>query len=154
MKLRDVLNTTKVGQLTLKSVPVLASTETVGDAAEQMRSHSHGSALVCDGGKLVGVFTERDLLKVIAAGQSLSDPLSKAMTAQPRTVTPDDKLLTVIQLLDQGGYRRLPVVDQKGAPVGIVDVKTVSHFLVEHFPSGVYNQASNVLQTAREREGA
>ena len=154
MKLREVLNATKVGQLTLKAVPILASSDTVGDAAEQMRSHSHGSALVCDGGKLVGVFTERDLLKVIAAGQALTDPLSKAMTTKPRTVSPDDKLFTVIQLLDQGGYRRLPVVDQKGAPVGIVDVKTVSHFLVEHFPSGVYNQASNVLQTAREREGA
>ena len=154
MKLREVLNTTKVGQLTLKAVPILASGDSIGEAADQMRSHSHGSALVCDAGKLVGVFTERDLLRVIASGRSLSDPISEVMTATPRTVTSDDKLHTVIQLLDQGGYRRLPVVDHKGAPVGIVDVKTVSHFLVEHFPSGVYNQTSNALQNARNREGA
>lgn len=154
MKLREVLTTTLVSQLTLKAVPILGPGDSVAEAADQMRSHSHGSALVCDKGKLVGVVTERDLLRVIAAGKPLSIPLSEVMTSQPRTVTSDDKLFTVIQLLDQGGYRRLPVVDRAGGPVGIVDVKTVSHFLVEHFPSGVYNQTSHALQNSRNREGA
>lgn len=154
MNLREVLTTTHVSQLTLKAVPILEPGDTIAEAADEMRSHSHGSALICEKGKLTGVITERDLLKVIAAGKPLSGSVSEVMTSKPRTVTPEDKLLTVIQLLDQGGYRRLPVVDKTGAPVGIVDVKTVSHFLVEHFPSGVYNQTSHDLQTARKREGA
>ena len=154
MFLRDVLTSSKVGQLALKEVPVLEAGDTVDDAASEMRSHSHGSALVCEKGRLTGVFTERDLLRFIAAGRAMNSPISTAMTANPKTIRPDDTLLTVIGLMDQGGYRRLPVVDAAGAPAGIVDVKSVVHFLVEHFPAAVYNQASHAHQTAKDREGA
>lgn len=154
MNLRDVLNTAKVAELTVKAVPVLAAADTIADAAARMREHSHGSALICDQGKLVGVFTERDLLRFVASGRPFSTPLAGVMTVHPRTILTDDLLITVIGLMDQGGYRRLPVVDATGAPAGIVDVKTVVHFLVEHFPAGVYNQAPIAQQTSKDREGA
>ena len=154
MDLREVLTTTKVAELTLKSVPILSPRDSVARAASEMREHSHGSALICDGGKLVGVFTERDLLRFIAGGKAMQTTLDGVMTAQPRTIRSEDTLLTVVQLMDQGGYRRLPVVDVAGAPAGIVDVKTVMHFLVEHFPAGVYNQASHAHQLAKDAEGA
>jgi hypothetical protein len=48
----------------------------------------------------------------------------------------------------------LPIVDSEGMPVGIVDVKTVVHFLVEYFPAAIYNQASHAQLTAKNREGA
>lgn len=152
--LRQVLKTSRVGQLPLKEVPVLGNDGTVSQAVVQMRAHSHGSTLVVKGGRLTGIFTERDLLKLVAQRESLDQPVSNVMTANPRTVTREDSLFDVIQLLDQGGYRRLPVVDVAGAPVGLIDVKTVVHFLVEHFPAGVYNQAPRALLNAKSREGA
>ena len=154
MFLRQLLTTSRVGQLGLKDVPVLRADQTVAEAAREMREHSHGSALVCHDGKLVGIFTERDLLQILGGGKSLASPLSEAMTASPRTVTLSDPLMTVIQLMDEGGYRRLPVVDSNGKPTGIVDVKSVVHFLVEHFPKAVYNQAPRALSRAKDREGA
>lgn len=154
MFLRQVLTSSRVGQLVLKAVPVLRAEDAVADAASQMRSHSHGSALVCRDGRIAGIFTERDLLKLVAAGRSLEAAVSTVMTANPRTVTTGDSLLTVIQLMDEGGYRRLPVVDAKGSPTGLVDVKSVVHFLVEHFPAAVYNQAPRALQNSKSREGA
>jgi len=152
--LRQVLTTSRVGQLAPKEVPVLKSQDSVAQAVSQMRAHSHGSALVYRDRELAGIFTERDLLKLVAQGESLERPVSEVMTGTPRTVTLDDSLLTVIRLMDEGGYRRLPVVDSAGSPVGIVDVKSVVHFLVEHFPSAVYNQAPRALLDARNREGA
>ncbi|MBS0260777.1 MAG: CBS domain-containing protein [Planctomycetes bacterium] len=154
MFLRHLLTTSRVGQLGLKDVPVVRADQTVAAAAREMRSHSHGSALVCQGRQLTGIFTERDLLKLLAAGKSVETPVAEAMTAAPRTVKVDDSLMVVIQLLDEGGYRRLPVIDAAGQPVGIVDVKSVVHFLVEHFPKAVYNQAPRVLSRAKDREGA
>ena len=56
--------------------------------------------------------------------------------------------------MDEGGYRRVPVLDSSGTPVGVVDVKTITHFLVEHFPAAVYNQASHAQLIAKDREGA
>lgn len=154
MFLRQLLNTSRVGQLAPKEVPVLRGAQSIAEAVREMRAHSHGSALVCEGSKLIGIFTERDLLKLLAAGTRLDQPLATAMTSSPRTVTLDDTLMTVIQLMDGGGYRRLPVVDAAGSPAGIVDVKSVVHFLVEHFPKAVYNQAPRALLNARNREGA
>lgn len=154
MFLRQLLTASRVGQLGPKEIPILQGEQTVADAVRQMRAHSHGSAMVCRAGKLIGIFTERDLLKLLAEGKPLEQPLSSVMTARPRTVTLDDALMTVIQLMDEGGYRRLPVVDSSGSPVGIVDVKSVVHFLVEHFPKAVYNQAPRALLRARDREGA
>ena len=154
MFLRQLLTTSRVGQLAPKEVPVLRGEQTIADAVREMRSHSHGSTMICRDGKLIGIFTERDLMKHLAAGKALDDALSAVMTGKPRTVTLDDSLMTVIQLMDEGGYRRLPVVNSSGSPVGIVDVKSVVHFLVEHFPKAVYNQAPRALSRARDREGA
>jgi len=152
--LRQLLTTSRVGQLAPKAVPVLREDQTISEAVCAMRAHSHGSAMVCREGKLVGIFTERDLMKHLAAGKTLDQPVVSVMTAGPRTVALDDALMTVIQLMDEGGYRRLPVVNSSGSPIGIVDVKSVVHFLVEHFPKAVYNQAPRALLNARDREGA
>jgi CBS domain-containing protein len=152
--LRQLLATSRVRQLVPKEVPVLRTDDSVAQAVSQMRAHSHGSALVYRDDELAGIFTERDLLKLVSQGKSLDLPVSSVMTVDPRTVSMEDSLLTVIKLMDEGGYRRLPVVDKAGSPVGIIDVKSVMHFLVEHFPAAVYNQAPRALLNAKSREGA
>jgi CBS domain-containing protein len=153
-ELRSILISTRLGELTLASWPTLTPRDSVAAAAERMRAEGHGSALVCSEGRLVGIFTERDLLRVIANGRDLTMPLGEVMTSEPRTVTTETTLFEATNLMDEGGYRRLPVVDGDGRAVGIVDVKTVTHFLVEHFPAAVYNQASHAQLLARHREGA
>jgi CBS domain-containing protein len=153
-ELRSILQSTRVGDLELTPCPILQPTATVAEAAAAMRQESHGSALVCAVGKVVGIFTERDLLRVIAADRGLNMPLSNVMTNNPKTVTTADTLFEVARSMDEGGYRRLPVVDAVGVPTAIVDVKSLVHFLVEHFAAAVYNQASHKQLTAKDREGA
>jgi CBS domain-containing protein len=154
MELKNILTSAKVGELTLTEVPILDPSNTIDVASAEMRNHSHGSALVCLDGKLVGIFTERDLLKVIAGGAKLDSTISEVMTKNPETSSTEDSLFEAIQAMDQGGYRRLPVVNAEQDPVGLIDVKTVTHFLVEHFPETVYNQASHAQLIAQHREGA
>lgn len=154
MELRNILTSTKVGELVATRRWALEPSDTVAAAAAEMREHSHGSALVCSGGKLVGIFTERDLLQIIGSGQNLETPLSEVMTSNPQTIKTEDNLLDATRYMDTGGYRRLPVVDPSGRPVGVVDVKAIVHFLVEHFPAAVYNQASHAQLIAKHREGA
>jgi CBS domain-containing protein len=154
MDLRSILTSTKVGEVVSTTRPTLNPTDTVRTAAEEMQSNSHGSVLVCVEGKLVGIFTERDYLKVIGGQGSMDSPLSEVMTSNPKTVSLEDSLLDATRFMDEGGYRRVPVLDSSGTPVGVVDVKTITHFLVEHFPAAVYNQASHAQLTAKDREGA
>ena len=153
MELNNILSSRTVGEIDLKGVPKLMPSYTVTDAAVAMRDMKHGSTLVCDEGRLVGIFTERDWLRMVEGCADLSAKLSEVMT-EPQTVTTDDSLLDAIRLMDEGGYRRVPVVNGKGAPVGIIDVKTVIHFLVQYFPAAVYNQASSKQLIATSPEGA
>ena len=113
----------------------------VADAVGAMRENRVGCLLVTHQGKLVGIFTERDLLtRVLAHGLPLSTPLRECMTANPVTVGLRDPVRAVIQKMQDGGYRHLPVVDGGNRPVGMVSAKRVVQYLVEHFPAVVFNQ--------------
>lgn len=152
--LRRLLQQTHVSELTLTVVPLLSPDQTLEAAAASMREVSHGSALVCDADQLVGIITERDLLRLLAEGKDFDSPVSESMTSPPQTLSTGDTLLDAVRLMDRGGYRRLPVVEGDACAVGIVDVKTVMNYVVEHVPTTVYNQASHALLTVRHAEGA
>lgn len=154
VQLRALLQSAQVGQLTLKVRHQLAPTDTFGAAMSQMRNRSHGCALVCQDGQLVGIVTERDILHQLHSGIEHDAPVEDVMTTHPVTVTSHDSLFDAIALMDSGGYRRLPVLDEAGHPTGVVDVKTVTGFLVEHYAEAVHTQASQAEVTARNREGA
>lgn len=118
----------------------IAPNSTVADAAALMRQKKVGCLLVCDGPKLVGIFTERDLMRrVLAAGLPMTTPVGEVMTADPVVVEPKESVRAAVRRMEEGGYRHLPVVDDAGRPVGILSVKRIVHYLVEHFPSTVYN---------------
>ena len=110
--------------------------------------------LVCEEGQVVGIFTKRDLLRrVLAQGHSLDTPIAEYMTADPVTVEPKDPINTAVRLMEEGGYRHLPVVD-RGKPVGVLSVKRIVHYLCEHFPTAVYNLNPDPHSTGHDREGA
>jgi CBS domain-containing protein len=152
--LRRLLKETRVSELALTHVPRLALSQSLDEAAAEMRKVSHGSALVCDGDRLVGIITERDLMQLLATQEDFTGPVANFMTSSPETLSDDDRLLDAVQLMDRGGYRRLPVIDRSGCPAGVVDVKTIMNFVVDHVPATVYNQASTALLTVRSAEGA
>lgn len=154
MQLHSILTSTTVADVVLEQRPALRPEDTIAAAAEEMRSVSHGSVLVCEDDKLVGIFTERDILRRIAADRAMESRLDEAMTREPKTISPSATLLDAIRMMGDGGYRRLPVVDESGTPTGVVDVKTLMHFLVDNFPEAVYNQASARLSIPKLPEGA
>ena len=84
-----------------------------------------GTVLVVDGdGRLVGIFSERDLLTKVAGlhADYRGLPVRDFMTPNPETVTADDPLAVALHKMDLGGYRHLPVV-QVGKPVGMISVR-------------------------------
>jgi CBS domain-containing protein len=98
----------------------------LGDALQLMVDREIGAVLVTDGGRLVGILTERDFLtKVVGVVKDYArQPLKNVMTRDPETVGADDSLAYAMHKMDVGGYRHLPVVDG-GKPVGILSVRDV-----------------------------
>jgi CBS domain-containing protein len=129
--------------------------QTVAEAVDLMRREHVGCVLICEGDRLIGLFTERDLLRrVLAAGRPLSTPIENVMTRQPRVVYLRDPIAVAVERMEQGGYRHLPVVDLAGRPVGVLSVKHIVHYLVEHFPGTIYNLPPDPGAFPRRAEGA
>ena len=94
-------------------------------AAVAMAEQSVGAILVVDdGGRLIGLFTERDALnRVVARGLDPEQtPLAAVMTDKLQTATPDKTLGHALHLMFEGGFRHLPVVED-GRPVGMVSAR-------------------------------
>ena len=98
---------------------------TVRETIELMLDHDIGALLVVDdGGKLSGIFSERDLLtRVAGLHESFGElPIRQFMTANPETVTASDTLAFALHKMDVGGYRHLPVL-KDGKPTGVISVR-------------------------------
>lgn len=134
----------------------LRPSASVAEAVEQMRAHRTGCVLVCAADRsLIGIFTERDLLKrVVAPGLPLTTAISWVMTPDPATASPSEAIAAAVRRMQRGPFRHLPVVTESGCPVGVLSVRRLVHYLVEHFPSTICCLPPDPDSYPTEREGA
>ncbi len=141
----------------LRPAPALRARpeQPVAEAVQLMKQQGVGCVLVCRGDRLVGIFTERDLLRrVLAPGLPLTVSLGACMTPEPVVVRPKDYVAAAVRHMEEGGYRHLPVVDEAGRPVGVLSVRRIVHYLAEHFPATIYNLPPDPSAYPLRAEGA
>ncbi len=109
------------------------STDTLQAAAKQMAECNIGALLVMDRGSLVGIVTERDIVKNSANDQkNLKDVIIKeAMSANLLVVKPGDDLDYVMAIMIQNNIRHLPVVEESGL-LGLLSMRDVVRVLVKN----------------------
>ena len=130
------------------------STSSIRDVFEQLKTHTSGVAAICDDDTLVGIFTERDALRLLATGTNVDQPISEVMTREPTTLRKSDSVGKAISLMSSGGYRQLPIVDEENRPVSVLKAAGILHYLVEHFPKIIYNLPPEPHHSPHTREGA
>jgi citrate synthase len=113
---------TTVGEIMSRPAVTATATETVADAANRMREQGVGSVVVVDGDRAIGILTERDLVRLAAAGAGNTDRVEQWMTGDPDSVAPDIEATAAFASLAEHGYRHIPVVDN-GRLVGIVSMR-------------------------------
>lgn len=145
-----------ISNLDLAPPVCIESNASVKQAIHQMVECRIGSLLVMESGRLVGIITERDILKKAAGTPALLSSLRVAelMTPRPKTLSTEDLVIEAMALMNEGGYRRVPVVDSTGRPVGVISVKRIVDRLVEYFPEEVLNLPPNPVRSIQPREGA
>jgi CBS domain-containing protein len=101
-------------------------------AIEVMAQKNIGGLLICENGKLVGIFTERDYArKLILKGKSSKDTtIGDLMTKNPFTVTSDSSIEECMQLMSNRRIRHLPVVDGENL-IGVISIGDVVRFIIE-----------------------
>jgi CBS domain-containing protein len=145
----------EVAQAAGDELPLIVEpTVATGEVLRLLQMQRAGSVLVCRGETLLGIFTERDALKLMAAGADLSRPIDSVMVANPVSVRPNASIGEAIRAMSKGGYRRLPIVDQNNRLVGVIKVSNIVNYFVEHFPQAVFNLPPQPNVVMPEREGA
>lgn len=146
--------TTESVELASPLPPISVAPETsIRDVFERLKGEGRGSILVCRDGVLVGIFTERDALRIMARGGNLDAPIETVMIRNPVTIDATATVAEAVEMMSSGGYRRLPIIDSQRRPVGVVQVAGIVHYLAEHFPKTIYNQPPVSNPVTQNREG-
>lgn len=105
--------------------------ETVQVAIARMLEENVGSVAVCEEGRLAGIFTERDLLRLAGEGREFLDlRVGEVMTRRPVTVPPDTDVLEAARIMGERQIRHLPILEGEHI-LGVVGIREVLRALVE-----------------------
>jgi CBS domain-containing protein len=120
---------TTVADLMTKDVLTVEPSDTIGEAAEKMNAANVGAVVVVeDMVRIVGIVTERDLLRAVAQRARAAEARVRTwMTENPMTVGPDTTVEDAAKIMFERNFRHLPVV-KDGRPLGIVSLRVLSRW--------------------------
>ncbi len=145
-----------VTTLRMRKPIVLGQHDTVTEAMRAMKGEHRGEVLITEDGtvgtRVVGIFTERDVLfRIVDGGRNPATlALRDVMTKEAECLKDDQTVAEALQMMSVGGFRHVPVVDDAGRPVFVASVKDVVQFLVESFSREILNLGGDRTQ---QREG-
>ena len=114
-----------LGDVMARAVVSVAPEDTLGEAAQKMVDEGVGSAVVLEHGRLIGILTERDLLKAAAGRVHSSEArVREWMTEEPITASSETSVEDAVRTMLEHGFRHLPVVEE-GRTVGVVSLREV-----------------------------
>ena len=111
----------------------VAPTTPVREVLRLLSDNKVGCVLVEEGGKTVGIFTERDALLKLGekAAELGSRPVSEFMTSKVESLPSSAKIAFAVHRMNNGGYRHVPVVNEQGQTVGIFSVRDILSYLTK-----------------------
>lgn len=121
-------------------------TDTLHQAILALKSHKIGCVVVVDDkGVVCGILSERDI--VLKTLEPVVDfkmvKVEEFMTKDPVCESPDATLAYVLNLMSQGGFRHIPIVDDAKCPIGIVSVKNIVDRIVDSFTESIMDFQTN-----------
>ncbi|MCC7380942.1 MAG: CBS domain-containing protein [Deltaproteobacteria bacterium] len=126
----------------------------IADVVAGMAERNQGCVLVTRNGVLVGVFTERDVVRrVFGKLAPEKTPVGEVMTKSPEAIAFFHTIAFALNKMTVGGFRHVPVVDKDNRPVGVISVKDIVAFFAEHFPSRVLNVPPDPMVLEPDRIG-
>jgi CBS domain-containing protein len=121
----------KVRDIMVENVVIAKQDDTIRKAIEMLYKKHVGSLIITDENeKCIGIFTERDAIRVVAQKMSLDKPIKRVMTKHVMTIREDATFEEARRYTVSHGIRHLPVLDRKGKLVGLLSIR---QFLDELF---------------------
>ncbi len=112
----------------IKREPVSVSPSmSIKDVVKLMNKENIGSIIITDPeGRVLGIFTERDLVRIIAEGVDLSNNIGSVMTRNPIVIYEEDLISKAVTIMAEKRIRHLPVVDRRGILRGVITARDIA----------------------------
>jgi CBS domain-containing protein len=146
----------KIRALKLPRPLTVESGTSVRQVIQNVQQHGAGCVLVARKNRPVGIMTERDvLMKIVARDVQYDEPVDSFMTRDPITLTPGNTIGEAISLMNQEGFRNIPIIDPlSGEAIALFRIQDVIDYLAEAYPEKVLNLPPMVHQLLSTPEGA
>ena len=122
---RVELTVSQVLSNTMNNIITLPIQSTVEDAVSQMHDHKIGSILISDGTQIVGIITERDLIRFISKSIPMNSSVKKVMSSPVISVSMNDTVHDIVTMMQERHIRRVLVSDEENNPLGIVGIRDI-----------------------------
>ncbi len=110
------------------------------NAVQLMQENKSGYIVIAKNKKVVGLFSENDVvLRILERDADWAKPISEFMAQNPPVLNIKDSVGSAIDLMGQSNFYHIPLVDDKNELVNVLSVRTLIRFLAEFYPTEVYN---------------
>jgi CBS domain-containing protein len=143
-----------IRQMEPPAAVLVPETASIDSVIQTMLERGLGAVLVQREGRIVGIFTERDVLRrVVSLAVNRERPVAEVMTPEPEALDPDDGIAFALNRMVVGGFRHIPIVDGKGGAPALLSQRDVVAFIVARIPKRVLNLPPEPHLEARNPDG-
>lgn len=148
VSVKDPIHTLELGEM----VTVDEKTD-LSTVIDTFRSKGVACVLVTSNDKLTGIFTERDMtFKLVGRGLNLAkEKVLDYMTPSPESLKMDDPIAFALNRMTDGGFRHVPIIDDRNRPVAVVAILDIIRHLASYYSDEVFNLPPEPLREPQVR---
>jgi len=138
-----------------KKCNVLSEDTSLDEAFKAFKKYSTGCVILTKDKKITGIFTERDIVLGVL-GKRLDfnqSSIEDFMTPNPHTLRMEDPVSFALNMMVDGGFRHIPIVDKKNYPKGIISILDIVEHLGNVFQKEIMNLPPKPLRKQDKQEG-
>ena len=143
----------RIRDLPRRRVCVVEPSTPLGEVYRLLDEEHSVAVLVCAGGELTGIFTERDILNRTALEGDPATPVGELMSPVKASLTPDDRLADAIGLMHETGYRHIPLTGTDSGRPGLVGGRDILKLIADYYPQTLLNLPPRLNQQMTRPEG-
>lgn len=122
-----------LGEVRLSRAQTVSAGASVAEVIAVLRREPSGAVVIVEGDRVMGIFTDRDVLKRVAGNtEVLSEPISKFMTTDPVLLRDTDTMAAALNKMGDGGFRHIPMLSD-GKLAGVVTGRDVMQWLLGRY---------------------
>ena len=151
--IEGLLSSVKIEALPRRSVCRVDKATPLKEVYRLLDSEHSVAVLISDENRLVGIFTERDILYRTALEGDLEAPIEELMTRDLVTLKSSERVSDAIRTMAEKGFRHIPVVDSDGEEAGLIGGRDILRMIAEYYPETLLNLPPRLDQKITRAEG-